>query len=159
MGLYNYSHALGHFVRGLSLYTSTQVQVCCSSVFLIFNVLTMSKSSTDEGEDHEQLISEKRPPCCCDAYQSDDPEKRVSPFAVVILLVLFLIYVLNQADRLVLPVSIPAGLRCHASVASQCNNTNFSNSALEINLMNLPASNKSEDCIEFNDEQQGLLTG
>ncbi len=119
----------------------------------------MSKSSTDEGEDHEQLISEKRPRFCCDAYQSDDPEKRVSPFAVVILLVLFLIYVLNQADRLVLPVSIPAGLRCDASVTSQCNNTNFyNNSALESDLMN-PASNKSEDCIQFNDEQQGLLTG
>ena len=68
----------------------------------------------------------------------------------IILLLLLLIYILNQADRLVLPVVIPSGLRCDVSSANECNNstTNDSNVA-----------NTSEDCISFNDYEQGLITG
>ncbi len=136
--------------------------------------MTQQSSSEAEGEDHEQLISTEKKKTslrllrCCEAYQSEDPEKRVTPFAVVILLVLFVIYVLNQADRLVLPVSITAGLRCDASVNSQCNETEpnltyFDDYVFKDELdykMYPNLSNKSEeDCIHFNDEEQGLLTG
>ncbi len=126
--------------------------------------MSQVSSSDHEGADHEQLISAKKPtlrlPGCCEAYQSGDPEKKVTPFAVVILLVLFIIYVLNQADRLVLPVSITAGLRCDASVSSQCNSTNNFTYFRELdNELDLAVSNKSEDCIHFDDEEQGLLTG
>lgn len=55
------------------------------------------------------------------SYRSHTPHEMVTPFAIILLLVLFLIYVLNQADRLVLAVSIPAGLRCE-SKQSQCEN-------------------------------------
>ena len=106
------------------------------------------------------------------SYRSHNPEEKVTPFALIILLVLFLIYVLNQADRLVLAVSIPAGLRCESSIKSQClaedNLTNSSNISMYNGLMRSDddfinnmsnSSNIDEDCIHFTDEEQGLLTG
>ena len=109
------------------------------------------------------------------SYRSSDPEERVTPFALVLLLVLFLIYVLNQADRLVLAVTIPAGLRCELK-ASECGvNTSINNSLMlgnnvesdDVTMSNLfQVSNGNEssnatndDCIHFSDSQQGLLTG
>ena len=83
------------------------------------------------------------------SYRSTDPQRKVTPFALVLLLVLFVVYVLNQADRLVLPVVIPAGLRCGASEAEECGNaSNLSNS-----------TNNTEDCIVFSDHEQGIITG
>lgn len=70
----------------------------------------------------------------------------------IVLMLLLLIYVLNQADRLVLPVVIPSGLRCEGSSASKCNDLNST-----INASN--ATSTSEDCISFNDYEQGLITG
>ena len=113
------------------------------------------------------------------SYRSSDPDVKVTPFAIVLLFVLFLIYILNQADRLVLPVTIPAGLRCEASVRSECGNesngTGFAlNGGVEGSVLMMTsgmgdlfdASNESnltnstkEDCIHFDDDQQGLLTG
>lgn len=108
------------------------------------------------------------------SYRSSDPEERVTPFALVLLLVLFLIYVLNQADRLVLAVTIPAGLRCELK-ASECGVNTSTNSSLmlgldesagsdDITVSNLFEGNGSgnatnDDCIHFSDSQQGLLTG
>lgn len=106
------------------------------------------------------------------SYRSSDPEERVTPFALVLLLVLFLIYVLNQADRLVLAVTIPAGLRCELK-ASECGVNTSINSSLvlglgdsdDVTMSNLfqgsdESSNATnDDCIHFSDSQQGLLTG
>ena len=109
------------------------------------------------------------------SYRSSDPEERVTPFALVLLLVLFLIYVLNQADRLVLAVTIPAGLRCELK-ASECGVNTSINSSLMLgnnvenddvtmsNLFQVSNGNESsnatnDDCIHFSDSQQGLLTG
>ena len=107
------------------------------------------------------------------SYRSSNPDERVTPFALVLLLVLFLIYVLNQADRLVLAVTIPAGLRCELK-ASECG-VNTSNSSLMLDLgenfqgddvtvhnfltVNGSSNTTSDDCIHFSDSQQGLLTG
>lgn len=86
------------------------------------------------------------------SYRSTDPQGKVTPFALVLLLVLFAVYVLNQADRLVLPVVIPAGLRCGATEAEECGNVS--------NLTNgTDASNRTEDCIAFSDHEQGIITG
>ena len=80
--------------------------------------------------------------------------ERVTPFAVVLLLVLLLIYMLNQADRLVLPVVIPNGLRCNVG-KEDCTGLNTSNTS----ALGNDTSSGGEDCIQFNDDQQGLLTG
>ncbi len=88
---------------------------------------------------------------CLNSYRSPDPEKRVTPFAVFLLMVLFLVYILNQADRLVLPVAIPSGLRCEGSVQDECRGNLSNESAAE-------AANHT-DCVHFNDNEQGLLTG
>ena len=104
------------------------------------------------------------------SYRSSNPDKRVTPFAIVLLVVLFLVYVLNQADRLVLAVTIPAGLRCELK-ASECAANGSINSSLAVAAMsddvrdysyesNGNSSNtSSQDCIHFSDSQQGLLTG
>ena len=85
-------------------------------------------------------------------YRSPDPELRVTPFAVFLLLVLFAVYILNQADRLVLPVAIPSGLRCEGSVQDECPlPEEFSNESAEV--VNYT------DCVHFSDNEQGLLTG
>ena len=68
----------------------------------------------------------------------------------IVLLLLLLIYVLNQADRLVLPVVIPSGLRCEFSSSSECDNSTNNDSNV---------TSQSEDCIPFNDYEQGLITG
>lgn len=108
---------------------------------------------------------------CCSCfhfYRSVDPDKTITPFAVVLLAVLFAVYILNQADRLVLPVAIPAGLRCEVSVKNECRNLTHSDSQdvsftsyltdldLDDNMTN---STNHTDCIHFNDYEQGLLTG
>ena len=107
------------------------------------------------------------------SYRSSNPDERVTPFALVLLLVLFLIYVLNQADRLVLAVTIPAGLRCELK-ASECGvNTSINSSLMlgpetdDITMSNLfegtsgngSSNTTGADCIHFSDSQQGLLTG
>ena len=69
----------------------------------------------------------------------------------IVLFLLLLIYVLNQADRLVLPVVIPSGLRCKASASSECDNSTAGNIS--------DVNSSSEDCISFNDYEQGLITG
>lgn len=113
------------------------------------------------------------------SYRSSSPDKRVTPFAIVLLIVLFLIYVLNQADRLVLAVTIPAGLRCELK-ASECGvNGSTNNSLLSANgddnravtgsddvtmldfieEYNTNGTSEAKDCIHFSDSEQGLLTG
>jgi MFS family permease len=83
----------------------------------------------------------------------DGKAEGVTPFAVVLLLVLLAVYVLNQADRLVLPVVIPNGLRCDVGKEDcAANATTSGNNSLN-------SSSSSGDCIQFNDDQQGLLTG
>ena len=86
---------------------------------------------------------------------------QVSWFSIALLCILLFIYVLNQADRLVLPVVIPAGLRC--------SKPNISDACLEVPLNGTPPLNVSEpdnrtastvtSCIVFSDWEQGLLTG
>ena len=88
-------------------------------------------------------------------YRSSNPQSRVTPFAVVLLLVLLLIYVLNQADRLVLAVLIPAGLRCSGSNSSE----DATCQATEDNNSSTASMANYTDCIEFDDNEQGLLTG
>ena len=102
----------------------------------------------------------------CPSYHSHDPEKSITPFAVILLAVLFAIYILNQADRLVLPVAIPSGLRCEITEKNECRNlTNVKSegytltSLLDLGNSSANASNKTADCIDFNDYEQGLLTG
>jgi len=85
------------------------------------------------------------------SYRSSDPERGVSPFAVFLLVVLLKVYILNQADRLVLPVAIPNGLRCEGSVQDECRG-NISNQSAEAAL-------NHTDCVHFSDNEQGLLTG
>ena len=99
----------------------------------------------------------------CPSYRTTDPERVITPFAIVLLVVLFIVYILNQADRLVLPVVIPAGLRCEVS-GEDCRNLTHPHSSdvsvvshMSDSLSN--SSNDTEDCIHFNDYEQGLLTG
>ena len=68
----------------------------------------------------------------------------------IVLLLLLLIYVLNQADRLVLPVVIPSGLRCESGSVNICDNSTANDSN---------ATTTKEDCISFSDYEQGLITG
>ena len=107
---------------------------------------------------------------------------KVSPFAVLILVVFLVIYVLNQADRLVLPVLIPAGLRCTEAESSECaaaNETNATNATsasereqaasapptspatptISMQMQNVGNETTGTGCIEFTDFEQGLLTG
>ena len=89
------------------------------------------------------------------SYRSSNPQSKVTPFAVVLLLVLFSLYVLNQADRLVLAVLIPSGLQCERNFSNDtC--LQSTNSTDKDNMTN---SMSQSDCIEFNDAEQGLLTG
>lgn len=100
------------------------------------------------------------------SYRSTSPEERVTPFALGLLFVLFVIYVLNQADRLVLPVVIPDGLRCDPTFEECVNHTNSSvvegsgsGSTVFTFLNDSNLSDANSDCIEFSDAEQGLLTG
>lgn len=112
-------------------------------------------------------------PCCSLSYRSADPDRSVTPFAVILLIVLFGVYILNQADRLVLPVAIPSGLRCEGakencrnlssswepgySVAADNADAQYSTIDSASNVSN--SSSNDTDCISFNDYEQGLLTG
>lgn len=91
----------------------------------------------------------------CMSYRSPDPDLKVTPFAVILLTILFIIYVLNQADRLMLPVAIPSGLRCEVSVQDECRN----GSSVPINGTTPSNESNETNCIHFNDNEQGLLTG
>ena len=108
-------------------------------------------------------------PCCPISYRSPDPDKSVTPFAVILLAVLFGVYILNQADRLVLPVAIPSGLRCEG-VKEDCKNLSDTwdvghsvkgaqYSTADLASINGSNSSNDTDCIHFNDYEQGLLTG
>ena len=104
----------------------------------------------------------------CPSYRSADPDRTVTPFAVVLLAVLFAIYILNQADRLVLPVAIPSGLRCEFK-EDDCRNLTSKVSTedplkdtltgLFVDTPNASNTSNETDCIQFNDYEQGLLTG
>ena len=137
-----------------------------------------SAVDSESDVDRSELLREKQkksrlqflcPSCydCFASYRSANPEERVTPFALVLLLVLFMVYVLNQADRLVLPVVIPDGLRCELSFDEECaNRSNHSmNDGSASGFMPIHDSNLSNatdvvsDCIDFNDDEQGLLTG
>ena len=91
------------------------------------------------------------------SYRSTNPQSRITPFAIVLLIVLLLIYVLNQADRLVLAVLIPSGLKCTGN-STQDNDTCYTNNAPLNNISNETIIS-NPDCIPFNDYEQGLLTG
>ena len=84
------------------------------------------------------------------SYRSSDPQSRVTPFAVVLLIIISIVYVLNQADRLVLSVLIPSGLQC---IKNGTNDTCITDDHQMDNDVNI------SDCISFNNAEQGLLTG
>jgi MFS family permease len=102
-------------------------------------------------------------------------QERVSWFAIILLFILFYIYVLNQADRLVLPVLIPAGLRCDYSSKNVTCLQNLQQEqkstflfAKESSLLEKQSNNASNvttnpppnsGCIAFNEYEQGILTG
>lgn len=132
------------------------------------------EEATDPGEADEYTSALLKKPkrsknrLCkwCPSYRSADPERAVTPFAVVLLIVLFKIYILNQADRLVLPVAIPTGLRCEAKEEECVNETKMSGFEDEIDASSVTgyfeeanSSSNNTDCIHFNDYEQGLLTG
>lgn len=99
----------------------------------------------------------------CPSYRSADPDRSVTPFAVVLLAVLFIIYILNQADRLVLPVAIPSGLRCEGG-RNDCRNLTHVAAQDDVSTLtglfaDSESPNETFDCIHFNDYEQGLLTG
>lgn len=154
-----------------------------------------SLSDTDGITDNTVLLAKKKEesgclPCCkfCPSYHSRNPgSSTITPFSLVLLAVLFAIYILNQADRLVLPVAIPSGLRCEASVKNECRNlthvdladisdladvSDMADVSVEPEDMALAGyvaesenrnlsnvKNETEDCIHFSDNEQGLLTG
>lgn len=89
---------------------------------------------------------------------SDGKVERISPFAVALLIVLLAVYVLNQADRLVLAVVIPNGLRCGVG-KDACTGSN-STTNITTNVSDAERNSSEDvDCIRFSDDQQGLLTG
>ena len=88
---------------------------------------------------------------------------RVSVFSILLLGILLSVYVLNQADRLVLPVVIPAGLRCSgANKSDACAQLSLNHSAAPDDLLEEAhngTTHGSPSCIAFSDWEQGLLTG
>lgn len=68
---------------------------------------------------------------------------------VLSLVILFVTYVVNQADRWLLPVVAPAGMRCHLR-PSNCT-LSTKNSTAEHDCQG--------DCVDFDDYDQGILTG
>ena len=91
------------------------------------------------------------------SYRSADPQSRVTPFAVVVLLVLLVVYIVNQADKLVLAVLIPAGLQCPINDTS--NDTCDAVTNVTSDGSSSSNSTPGKDCVVFSDKQQGLLTG
>ena len=75
--------------------------------------------------------------------------------AFISLLVLFLVYVLNQADRLVLAVVLPDGMRCDSNKTQDCNVVNQTTS----NSSSSSSACSPGDCIDVSETGQGLLTG
>lgn len=133
---------------------------------------SQSEAPHEQEADATMLLhsSEKKPrlqylcPRCYSLYRSyrspaADPHERVTPFALVLLSVLCLVYVLNQADRLMLPVVIPSGLRCETAGESECANSSSSSSSSDASPMANASEGQGVDCIHFSDDQQGLLTG
>ena len=124
----------------------------------------------DDDDDDKSLLPDKHSPLSfldcfglrafVASYRSTNPQKRITPFAIVLLLVLLLLYVLNQADRLVLAVLIPSGLRCNDE---EDNSTSNSNNHCPVppttNNASINSTALYTDCIEFGDTEQGLLTG
>ncbi len=88
------------------------------------------------------------------SYRSSNPQSRVTPFAVVLLFMISFVYILNQADRLVLAVLIPSGLQC---INEEDNGTNDT-CVTEDHNSQFDNGNES-DCIKFDNFQQGILTG
>jgi MFS family permease len=93
------------------------------------------------------------------SYRSTNPQSTITPFAIVLLIVLLLIYILNQADRLVLAVLIPSGLRCTSNDTSTTNDTCIPSVPSTNYSSDNTSNNISDDCIVFNDYEHGLLTG
>lgn len=99
------------------------------------------------------------------SYRSTNPQKRITPFAVILLLVLLTLYILNQADRLVLAVLIPSGLRCDDNSNTTSNNSTNGSSycplsqSLPLNASVNTTVAINDDCVVFDDTEQGLLTG
>ncbi len=135
------------------------------------NDVSDADCSLDEDHKYSTVLLESRAKrswwSCCPTYRSANPDQTVTPFAVILLAVLFGVYVLNQADRLVLPVSIPAGLRCKHK-ESDCRNLNSSARQEDVSTVTeyfvdpgnaSNGSNETADCIEFSDYELGLLTG
>ncbi|XP_072051600.1 MFS-type efflux pump MSMEG_3705-like [Amphiura filiformis] len=87
--------------------------------------------------------------------------------SVICLLVLFGVYVLNQANRQVLPVLIPAGVRCYYNGTNECDLHTNPTLVTPNKEMVFPYKAEiqndgicdPEDCIEFTNAQQGVLTG
>ena len=124
----------------------------------------------DDDDDDKSLLPDKQSPLsfldCLGlrafvaSYRSTNPQKRITPFAIVLLLVLLLLYVLNQADRLVLAVLIPSGLRCsdNDNDNSTSDSSNHCPAPPTVNT-SINSTALNSDCIPFGDTEQGLLTG
>ncbi|EDQ87239.1 uncharacterized protein MONBRDRAFT_27436 [Monosiga brevicollis MX1] len=84
---------------------------------------------------------------------------------VLVLGLLLLIFILNQADRQLLPVLISGGLKCNSSAASQSpNSTNTSYSGVSVSawfdVSGLHTQGDADaDCLSFSDTMEGLLKG
>ena len=83
--------------------------------------------------------------------QRDEDTGRSNMRAFVSLFVLFVVSVLNQADRWVLAVLLPYGMRCPYEKNSTCSNT----TAAPYN----GACLGRDGCISMSETGQGLLTG
>ncbi len=139
------------------------------------HLTTMKSSHPDTGSDTDGttldddgyrsvLLANKKKRSFFPSYRTHDPERTITPFAVILLAVLFVIYILNQADRLVLPVAIPAGLRCANNDKNECRNLTDTESegytiTSHINTAVNLSNETNRDCIDFDDFEQGLLTG
>ena len=119
------------------------------------NEVCMDTSSADETSETEIIrpaaskTGKKIWPLQMSYFANLNDANQISLHPYIVLILLLLIYVLNQADRLVLPVVIPAGLRCTLSSSGECDNSTSNSSN----------STGHEDCISFNDYEQGLITG
>jgi len=114
----------------------------------------LDTSSADETSESEIIIpaSQTRKkiwPLQITYFTNLSNANQISLHPLIVLILLLLIYILNQADRLVLPVVIPAGLRCTLSSSKDCDNSSSNSSN----------STSHKDCISFNDYEQGLITG
>ena len=130
-------------------YNSSQETVECNLSEICLD--TSSDDNTNEIEDNHPPVKKKSLFSNVTYFPNLNDVKQLSLHPFVVLFLLLLIYVLNQADRLVLSVVIPSGLRCEASLSSECDNSTSNNDSNH--------TTSSEDCISFNDYEQGLITG